>query len=344
MSFYQRFLNTCCPCLRSSCNNKTDTKALLDQLKGAENSQDSNELAPKLNFLDLPNEIQDLIIAQGSTSTFLNLRLTCKHLHQFADPIHILRQRLREDAISRYELTWIRERLARSDPNKQACIGCLSFHQPSVFTEEGLQKHDSQRECRGSQRRFRLAPDFTLSHLDLLGHMNDGLLPIQVPYETVYQKYSQNLPNENPWFRGPVNLVRAGGINNITGPVLLYNWHFDIDSFPLVTTQIEALVHHLGINPIRLCLHTYSNHHNVAASIRKTHEKSLQLGARPWTKLRCPTCSTDVSIFWEPDRRGGLGVVRLLVQRQIASGTRLSALDPEWILQTEAKAECLEHS
>lgn len=92
----------------------------------------------------------------------------------------------------------------------------------------------------------------------------------------------------------------------------------------------------LAKNPISLCHHMTLDQRRIAERVRQTQDRRYSS-----EKLRCSHCNTLVHMvhcrdFYDstnPPR--GLGVIIICMSRPLATGETFSALDPEWIAQSE---------
>ena len=324
-----------CRCLGFRSNDKTKTDA---RPKGITGIFHCRKNAKNSRFLELPTELHHLILELAPIGTAFNLKLTCKYMYQCGPLMKTLLDKIKKDALARHELEWIQERTDYPDPSEPACAGCLCFHAPAAFTEDQLQSEDSHRQCRGSRRRIRLTPDFTISFRDFLGQRLNGGSEITA-FKTEYRRnQSRGEFHEYPWIEDTNYMIRIGETSDPNSPLLVYDWSFDIDRFPEASTPLEALIYHLALNPVSFCPHLYSHHRRIALTIRKMQEDALRRDEEnPWVKLHCPFCSTELVTSWELDARMGLGVVHIRVKRCVTSGEYFSALDQDWFRQSEAQ-------
>ena len=324
-----------CRCLGFRSNDKTKTDA---RPKGITRIFHLRKKAKNSRFLELPTELHHLILELAPIGTAFNLKLTCKYMYQCGPLMETLLDKIKTNALARYELEWIRERTDYPDPSETACAGCLCFHVRAAFTEDQLRNEDSHRQCRGSQRRIRLTPDFTISFLDFFGQRLNGSSMITA-FETEYRRnHSRGEFHEYPWIEDTNYMIRNGETSSRISPLLVYDWSFDIDRFPEASTSLETLIYHLALNPVSFCPHLYSYHRDIASTIRKMQEDALRFDEEnPWIKRSCLFCSTELVTSWDLDRRMGLGVVHIRVKRCVTSGDHFSALDLQWFNQSEAQ-------
>ena len=110
----------------------------------------------------------------------------------------------------------------------------------------------------------------------------------------------------------------------------------DLDPLPGSTAPIEALIHKY---PVNLCSHIRSDDRYVAEEIRKLQSTFRR---SDWgEKLDCSNCGTEIKFLWPRDffdrqeSPQGIGIVNMYLKRRLGRGAGYSAIDPQWIPQSE---------